>query len=49
MILENLLGMFFYFHDNVSFDFIANALANVSSLKEGRKWLIESGNLDKLA
>ena len=49
VILENLIGMFTYFHGNASFDFVANTLANVSSLKEGRKWLIESGNLDKLA
>lgn len=49
VMLENLLGMFTYFSANASFDFVANTLANVTSLKEGRKWLIESGNLDKIA
>lgn len=44
-ILENILGMFVYFKTNTTFDFIANIFANVSSLKAGRQWMIESGQL----
>lgn len=39
--LENLVGMFTYFRTSEMFDFVANILANVSSLKEGRCWMIE--------
>lgn len=40
-ILENLVGMFTYFRTSEMFDFVANILSNVSSLKEGRCWMIE--------
>lgn len=40
-ILENLVGMFTYFRTGEMFDFVANILANVSSLKEGRTWMIQ--------
>jgi hypothetical protein len=40
-VLENLVGMFTYFRTSEMFDFVANILANVSSLKEGRCWMIE--------
>jgi len=42
-IIENLVGMFTYFRATEMFDFVANILANVSSLKEGRCWMIEHG------
>ena len=44
-ILENILGMFIYFKTNPTFDFVANIYANISSLKAGRQWVIESGQL----
>jgi hypothetical protein len=40
-ILENLVGMFTYFRTSEMFDFVSNILANVSSMKEGRCWMIE--------
>ena len=42
LILENLVGMFVYFRTSEMFDFVANILSNVSSLKEGRSWMIEN-------
>lgn len=39
--MENLVGMFIYFRTSEMFDFVANILANVSSMKEGRCWMIE--------
>ncbi len=39
--LMNLVGMFSYFPKCEMFDFVANILANVSSLKEGRCFMIE--------
>jgi len=41
-IIENLCGMFTYFRNSEMFDFVANILANVSSLKAGRQWMIEN-------
>ena len=41
-ILENLVGMFVYFRTSEMFDFVSNILSNVSSLKEGRCWMIEN-------
>lgn len=46
-IMENFFGMFSYFIDKPEFDFMANVLSNVSSLKEGREFLIEEGMLTK--
>ena len=40
-IIENLVGMFNYFKTNPTFDFVSNILANVSALKDGRKFIIE--------
>ena len=40
-IIENLVGMFNFFKTNPTFDFVSNILANVSALKEGRRFLIE--------
>lgn len=42
-ILENLVGMSTYFRKSEMFDFVSNILANVSSMKEGRCWMIEHG------
>lgn len=47
-IMENFFGMFTYFKDSTEFDFMANVLSNVSSLKEGREFLIEEGMLSKI-
>jgi hypothetical protein len=41
-IIENLCGMFTYFRSSEMFDFVSNILANVSSLKAGRQWMIEN-------
>ena len=43
LILENIFGMFQYFKTNTTFDFVANIFANVSSLKLGRQYIVESG------
>lgn len=48
-IIENLFGMFNYFKQNPTFDFIANILANISALKLGRKFLIENNMVGPLA
>ena len=40
-IIENLLGMFNYFKTNTMFDFVANILANVSALQDGRRFMIQ--------
>lgn len=45
IILDNLFGMFCYFLKSNIFDFIANVLANVSGLKEGREVIVEQANM----
>jgi hypothetical protein len=40
--------MFQYFSTRPEFDFVANILSNLSSLKEGRKHLIEDGVFKKV-
>jgi hypothetical protein len=40
-IFENLVGMYTYFRTSEMFDFVSNILSNVSSMKEGRCWMIE--------
>lgn len=47
-ILESYWGMFTYFHANTSFDFVSNILANVSSKKEGRQYIIENDMICKI-
>jgi len=47
-IMENFFGMFIYFKESTEFDFMANVLSNVSSLKAGREFLIEEGMLAKI-
>lgn len=48
LILDNLFGMFCYFLKSGVFDFIANILANVTALKEGRVILMEQNMLPKI-
>ena len=48
-IVENLFGMFTYFIKSGVFDFIANILSNFSSMKEGRKYMIENKMGPKIA
>jgi surface polysaccharide O-acyltransferase-like enzyme len=40
--------MFSYFHANTSFDFVSNIFANISSLKEGRQYMIEQNMIMKV-
>ena len=47
-ILENIFGMFNFFKTNPTFDFVSNILANVTSLKAGRRFLIENGQLTSI-
>lgn len=47
-IIENIFGMFQYFKTNPTFDFVSNILANVSALKDGRKFLIEQNLLKQI-
>ena len=47
-IMENFFEMFTYFTEKPEFDFMANVLSNVSSLQEGRVFLIEEGMLAKI-
>jgi len=47
-LLENMMGMFMYFKTNQTFDFISNIYANISSLKAGRQWIVESGQIKPL-
>ena len=42
ILLENVLGMFNYFKTSALFDFVSNMYANVSSVKEGRQWMVEN-------
>ena len=44
-VIENIFGMFVYFKTNPMFDFVSNILANVSALKAGRCFIVESGLL----
>ena len=47
-VIESIWGMFTYFYANTSFDFVSNIIANVTSLKEGRQYVIENDMLRKL-
>ena len=47
-IIENLLGMFNYFKTNTMFDFVANILANVSALQDGRRFMIQQNMLTQI-
>ena len=44
-LLENMMGMFMFFKTNTTFDFVSNIFANISSLKAGRQWIVESGQI----
>ena len=48
LILDNLFGMFCYFIKSGVFDFLANVLANVSGVKEGREQIFESNMVPKI-
>ena len=48
LILDNLFGMFCYFTNAGTFDFVSNILANVSGLKEARLYMVENQMLKKL-
>ncbi len=47
-IVENLFGMSTYFIKSGVFDFVTNILSNFSSMKEGRKYMIENKMLPKI-
>jgi len=47
-IVENIFGMFSFFKTNPTFDFVSNIIANVSALKEGRKFIIEQNMLKQI-
>lgn len=47
-IIENITGMFAFFKTNPTFDFVSNILANISALKDGRKFIIEQGLLKQI-
>mmetsp|Transcript_105855 Transcript_105855/g.146381 ORF Transcript_105855/g.146381 Transcript_105855/m.146381 type:complete len:253 (+) Transcript_105855:456-1214(+) len=47
-VLENLFGMFSYFDRNQVFDFVANILSNVTSIKEARVFMIKSKMFDRI-
>lgn len=44
-IIENVFGMFSFFKTNPTFDFASNVLANVSAIKDGRRFMIEQNIL----
>ena len=41
IITESIFGMFCYFSKNKAFDFVANVMANLACLEEGRNFMIE--------
>jgi len=41
IIVESVFGMFCYFSKNTSFDFVANIMANLACLGEGRSFMID--------
>ena len=47
-IIENLFGMFCFFKTNPTFDFASNIFANVSGLKEGRRFMVEQNVLKQM-
>lgn len=47
-VIDNLFGMFSYFSTNAAFDFVANILSNVSSLKAGRVYMMKNKMLPML-
>lgn len=47
-VLENLFGMFSYFDRNQVFDFVANILSNVTSIKQARVYMIKSKMFDRI-
>ena len=47
-IIESLFGMSSYFIKSGVFDFVSNILSNFSSMKEGRKYMIENKMIPKI-
>ena len=41
IIAESIFGMFCYFSKNTAFDFVANIMANLACLKEGRNFMVD--------
>ena len=48
LIIDNLFGMFCYFLKSGVFDFVANIMANVTALQEGREVIVEYQMLPKI-
>jgi hypothetical protein len=48
LVLDNLFGMFCYFIKSGLFDFVSNTLSNISSLQEGREYLMENKMVSKI-
>ena len=47
-IIENIFGMFSFFKTNPTFDFASNVMANVSSFKDGRRFMVEQNMLKQV-
>ena len=48
IVAESIFGMFCYFMKNAAFDFVANIMANLACLEEGRKFLIENKYIEAI-
>lgn len=48
IVAESIFGMFCYFTKNTSFDFVANIMANLACLNEGRKFMIENKYIEAI-
>lgn len=48
VVLDNLFGMFCYFLKSAIFDFLANVIANVTAVKEGRDIVVKADWLPKI-
>jgi hypothetical protein len=46
VIAESLFAMFCYFNKNTAFDFIANLMANLACVEEGRNWMLTNKYFD---
>jgi len=48
IIAETIFGMFCYFTKNTIFDFVANIMANLACLNEGRKFMIDNKYIEAI-
>jgi len=48
IIAESLFGMFCYFSNNSIFDFVANIMANLACLKEGREFMVNNKYIEAI-